>query len=425
MRVKLEDVCERGTSSLMQKDIVDKNGKYPVYGASGRIGSMETYQQEHQTVAVVKDGAGIGRTMLLPEKSSVIGTMQYLIPKNCIESEYLYYVVKYMHLEKYFSGATIPHIYFRDYKTEEFNLHDKTEQREIVSTLKRIEAIISNRQEQLTKLDELIKARFVEMFGDLVENPKQFPCVLLGSIMTVMPQNGLYKPQSAYVQDKFGTPILRIDGFYNGKVTDFNNLKRLCCTDFEKERYLLVENDIVINRVNSIEYLGKCARISGLQEDTVFESNMMRFHLDDSKVNSTYITTVLCSQYIYRQILTRAKKAVNQASINQGDVQSLNVVVPPLSLQNQFADFVAEVDKSKVEVQKALDQTHFAGAGCWYTRKGVRQYGRQNREDYQRDGRVPECCADEKAARGAVADVFRIRSAERADFQRGISEAVP
>ena len=88
MRVKLEDVCERGTSSLMQKDIVDKNGKYPVYGASGRIGSMETYQQEHQTVAVVKDGAGIGRTMLLPEKSSVIGTMQYLIPKNCIESEF-------------------------------------------------------------------------------------------------------------------------------------------------------------------------------------------------------------------------------------------------------------------------------------------------------------------------------------------------
>lgn len=236
-------------------------------------------------------------------------------------------------------------------------LPDIEQQKLALTTIHHAKNALDSRQAQLTKLDELVKARFVEMFGDLVENPKQFPCVLLGSIMTVMPQNGLYKPQSAYVQDKFGTPILRIDGFYNGKVTDFNNLKRLCCTDFEKERYLLVENDIVINRVNSIEYLGKCARISGLQEDTVFESNMMRFHLDDSKVNSTYITTVLCSQYIYRQILTRAKKAVNQASINQGDVQSLNVVVPPLSLQNQFADFVAEVDKSKVEVQKALDQT--------------------------------------------------------------------
>ena len=275
-----------------------------------------------------------------------------------ISPEYLYYLLRAKDwskgTNKAVMGATLNKATLSTIKIQ---LHEYDNQLEIVNMLNRVSSSIDFRKQQLTKLDELIKARFVEMFGDLMENPKQFPCVLLGSIMTVMPQNGLYKPQSAYVQDKFGTPILRIDGFYNGKVTDFNNLKRLCCTDFEKERYLLVENDIVINRVKSIEYLGKCARISGLQEDTVFESNMMRFHLDDSKVNSTYITTVLCSQYIYRQILTRAKKAVNQASINQGDVQSLNVVVPPLSLQNQFADFVAEVDKSKVEVQKALDQT--------------------------------------------------------------------
>lgn len=216
MRVKLEDVCERGTSSLMQKDIVDKNGKYPVYGASGRIGSMETYQQEHQTVAVVKDGAGIGRTMLLPEKSSVIGTMQYLIPKNCIESEYLYYVVKYMHLEKYFSGATIPHIYFRDYKTEEFNLHDKTEQREIVSTLKRIEAIISNRQEQLTKLDELVKARFVEMFGDPKLNPYRFPCNSLSTYITFLTSGS--RGWSQYFTDS-GEYFITIKNVKNCKIT--------------------------------------------------------------------------------------------------------------------------------------------------------------------------------------------------------------
>lgn len=266
-----------------------------------------------------------------------------------ISPEYLYYLLRAKDwskgTNKAVMGATLNKATLSTIKIQ---LHEYDNQLEIVNMLNRVSSSIDFRKQQLTKLDELAKARFVEMFGDLVENPKQFPCVLLGSIMTVMPQNGLYKPQSAYVQDKFGTPILRIDGFYNGKVTNFNNLKRLCCTDFEKERYLLVENDIVINRVNSIEYLGKCARISGLQEDTVFESNMMRFHLDDSKVNSTYITTVLCSQYIYRQILTRAKKAVNQASINQGDVQSLNVVVPPLPLQNQFADFVAEVDKSKL-----------------------------------------------------------------------------
>ena len=296
----------------------------------------------------------VGRVAVVPEMLAGICLQRSVavIKPNptIINNRYLMYQLQSMRkfLESEARGVAQKGIYLKQVGDLSVITPPLDEQYRVVDTLDHISGLIHIYQQQLTKLDELIKARFVEMFGDLVENPKQFPCVLLGSIMTVMPQNGLYKPQSAYVQDKFGTPILRIDGFYNGKVTDFNNLKRLCCTDFEKERYLLVENDIVINRVNSIEYLGKCARISGLQEDTVFESNMMRFHLDDSKVNSTYITTVLCSQYIYRQILTRAKKAVNQASINQGDVQSLNVVVPPLSLQNQFAAFVAEVDKSKL-----------------------------------------------------------------------------
>ena len=118
MKVKLEDVCERGTSNLKQSDIVNMTGKYPVYGASGYIGNVDFYHQRNPYVAVVKDGAGIGRTMLCPAKSSVIGTMQYLLPKNNVLPEYLYYVVRYMHLEKYFTGATIPHIYFKNYKNE-------------------------------------------------------------------------------------------------------------------------------------------------------------------------------------------------------------------------------------------------------------------------------------------------------------------
>ena len=299
---------------------------------------------------ILSSRAPIGKTAIAGCEMCCNQGFKNLICSDAVYNEYLYFFLKSKtdYLNSLGRGATFKEISKSIVEKVEIPLPNIEKQHQIVKELKATRNLITHRKQQLTKLDELIKARFVEMFGDLVENPKQFPCVLLGSIMTVMPQNGLYKPQSAYVQDKFGTPILRIDGFYNGKVTDFNNLKRLCCTDFEKERYLLVENDIVINRVNSIEYLGKCARISGLQEDTVFESNMMRFHLDDSKVNFTYITTVLCSQYIYRQILTRAKKAVNQASINQGDVQSLNVVVPPLSLQNQFADFVAEVDKSKL-----------------------------------------------------------------------------
>lgn len=101
MRVKLGDVCERGTSNLKLSDVSEKNGEFSVFGASGYIGSVDFYQQGYPYVAVVKDGAGIGRAMLCPGKTSVIGTMQYLLPKDNILPKYLFYVVKYMNLEKY------------------------------------------------------------------------------------------------------------------------------------------------------------------------------------------------------------------------------------------------------------------------------------------------------------------------------------
>ena len=159
MRVRLEDVCEKESSKLKQSDVIDQNGMYPVYGASGYLGNINTYQQSNYYIAVVKDGAGIGRTMLLPPESSIIGTMQYLIPKDNVLPEYLYYVVKAKHLEKYFSGATIPHIYFKDYKNEQFDLVSFEEQREIINRLKKIEIIIDNLSKNLLLLDELVKAR--------------------------------------------------------------------------------------------------------------------------------------------------------------------------------------------------------------------------------------------------------------------------
>ncbi|CBL24155.1 restriction endonuclease subunit S [Blautia obeum] len=350
MRAKLEDVCVRGSSSLKQSDVIDKTGEYPIYGAAGYIGNVDFYHQDQPYIAVVKDGAGIGRTSLYPAKSSVIGTMQYLLPKENVLPEYLCYVVKYMHLEKYFTGATIPHIYFKDYKKEEFNLDILDRQKEIVNILGRIECVISSRQQELQKLDELIKARFVEMFGDPYVNPLKWKKLKIKDAVTIEPQNGLYKPQSDYVTDGTGIPILRIDGFYDGMVTDFASLKRLKCSETERQRYLLLEDDIVINRVNSIEYLGKCAHIKELLEDTVYESNMMRMHFDPEYYNPVYICKLLCSQFIYDQIVNHAKKSVNQASINQKDVLDFNIYQPPLDLQNEFADFVHQVNKSKVVV---------------------------------------------------------------------------
>lgn len=174
MKVKLGDVCDKGSSNLKQSDVINQNGQYPVYGAAGLLGNIDSYHQDKPYVAVVKDGAGVGRVTLHPGYSSVIGTLQYLLPKENVLPEYLYYVTKHMHLEKYYTGATIPHIYFKDYKNEKFNLDTIEKQQRIVDILKKTENIIESRQQELQKLDDLIRARFVELFGDPTENPNGY-----------------------------------------------------------------------------------------------------------------------------------------------------------------------------------------------------------------------------------------------------------
>ena len=281
-----------------------------------------------------------------------------LICSDVIFNKYLFYFLKRNteYLNALGRGATFKEISKSIVENIEIPLPELSEQYEIVKILDKIRNLIRKLQRQQDKLDELVKSRFIEMFGDPMTNPYNLPKVILGSVLTIEPQNGLYKPQSDYVSDGTGIPILRIDSFYEGKVSNLSSLKRLICSEIELKRYSLYENDIVINRVNSIEYLGKCGLIQGLVENTVFESNMMRLHVDEHKFHPVYITKLLCSEFIYQQILGRAKKAVNQASINQKDVQSFVVYMPPIEQQDQFAAFVKQTDKSKLAIQKSLEK---------------------------------------------------------------------
>ena len=174
-------------------------------------------------------------------------------------------------------------------------------------------------------------------------------------MLSTEPQNGLYKPQSFYVE-KGGSPIVRVDAFQKGCIEDYSALKRLTCTSAELETYELVNNDIVINRVNgSIDRVGKIAWIRGLREPTVFESNMMRFHIDEKRMDLAFVATYLNSDDIRQQIKACARIA-NQCSINQTNVANFVIPAPPLDLQREFAGFVAQVDKSKFAVQQALDE---------------------------------------------------------------------
>ena len=365
--VKLKDVCTINMGQSPSSDSYNENGHgVPFFQGNADFG--ERYP-------VTRKWCSAPTKMAAPEDILIsvrapIGAMNYAKEECCIgrglaaltpnrekvAPEYIFWLLKSKDEELNCKGTG------STFKAIGRNILEETlvpnisleKQTECAIILEKTYRVILSRKQQLQKLDELVKARFVEMFGDPEINSFDWPVCTLKELVSFEPQNGLYKPQSAYVQDGSGFPIVRIDAFYNGRITNFSALKRLECSESEVQRYLLQENDIVINRVNSIEYLGKCAHIKGLLEETVFESNMMRLHLDDTVMNAVFATKLLCSQYIYKQIMIRAKKAVNQASINQQDVLSFRMFVPPLELQEQFAAFVEQTDKSKVVVQKAL-----------------------------------------------------------------------
>ena len=180
-KVALNKLCKKGISTLRQKDIVN-DGPYPIYGASGIVGYSSNYQNDVQYVAVVKDGAGVGRANICDARSSVLGTMQALIPVDDVECDYLLHLVRSLRLSEGFTGSTIPHIYFKDYGKRLVVERSTDEQCHIANLLNAIESRISIIDIQKDKLDELVKSRFIEMFGDPIENPFGWDTKPLGEL---------------------------------------------------------------------------------------------------------------------------------------------------------------------------------------------------------------------------------------------------
>lgn len=336
MRVRLEDVCEKESSKLKQSDVIDQNGLYPVYGASGYLGNINTYQQSNYYIAVVKDGAGIGRTMLLPPESSIIGTMQYLIPKDNVLPEYLYYVVKAKHLEKYFSGATIPHIYFKDYKNEQFDLVSFEEQREIINRLKKIEIIIDNLSKNLLLLDELVRARFVEMFGDVQDAKKHSDKQLKDICNTVTG----------------GTPSTKHAEYYNGTIPWISTVSLGPNYIDGTTAKAFITQEAVDNSATKIIPSGSIlfgTRV-GVGKASINQVEMCTnqdivaiIDLDESKYNKLYIKYVLDT---YQPYFDSIKKGATILGISSDDLKNIYIPAASLYEQNRFEKFVKQIDKS-------------------------------------------------------------------------------
>ncbi len=345
MRVKIEDVCTKGSSNLRQSDVNEQNGTFPVFGATGYLGSIDIFHQSKAYVAVVKDGAGIGRAMLLPANSSIIGTMQYLLPKENILPEYLYYVIKAKHLERYYSGATIPHIYFKDYKKEEFELFSLKKQNMIINKLKKVESIIVNQKIELELLDELVKARFVELFGDIISNDKNWNSKPLKELCDIS-RGASPRPISDYLGGTI--PWIKIGDATIGDSIYINSTKEHIIKEGVRKSRFIKKGSLIF--ANCGVSLGFCRIINF---DGCIHDGWLAFQNIDTSLNKIFLLTTINQMTGY---FRKIAPGGTQPNLNTDIVGNYIQVVPPIELQNQFADFVKEVDKSRFIIKSMIKE---------------------------------------------------------------------
>jgi len=350
---RLGDICTKGASSIAQKDLEGNHGIYPIYGASGLIKNVDFYQQEQPYVAVVKDGAGVGRVMYLPAKSSVIGTMQYIIPNKGINGKYLAYAIEYMNLAKYYTGATIPHIYFKDYCKEELPVHTQDEQENIAESLDKVSKLIALRKEQLTKLDQLVKSRFVELFGDMLLNEMEWDEVPLETLADVV--SGITKGRKVRETDLVEVPYMAVSNVKDGYI-DWTTVKTIMATKQEIEQYRLLPYDVLMTEGGDPDKLGRGAVIVAPLEKSIHQNHIFRVRLQTEIILPVFFSEYLQHQKAKRYFLRSAKQTTGIASINMKQLRALPVLVPPLELQAQFATFVEQTDKSRLTIQQSLDK---------------------------------------------------------------------
>lgn len=339
--VKLEDVCYSVASNISQKDVMMLDGSYPIYGASGLIKNINFYKSEKTYIAIVKDGSGVGRTMIMPEKSSVIGTMQYIFPRDNIDIRYLYYAIRAMDLSKYCTGIAIPHIYFKDYKKEKLNLPSISEQVNIANKLDLVQKIIDLKQQQIENLNELIKSQFADMFGDPVKNNKKWNTDAINNVAPIQNYKGTF-------ENKVWLLNLEMVEANSGKIIDYlyediDNIGNSTCT-FNEENILYSKLRPYLNKVVIPNKKGYAT------------SELVPLKPNKDELNRYFLAYLLRSDQFVQYISEKVAGA-KMPRVSMDMFRKFNLILPPLELQKKFADFAIQIDKQKTIIDKSLKET--------------------------------------------------------------------
>ena len=226
------------------------------------------------------------------------------------------------------------------------------EQQSIAETLDTIERIIINRKEELLKLDELIKARFVELFGDMTVNPNGWEVVPLGKVCDV--RDGTHDSPKYFTE---GYPLVTSKNVTSGKI-DFSDCNLICEEDYKKinERSKVDFGDILMPMIGTV---GKPVIVDMDAEFAIKNVALIKFY-KGSQVTNIFVKALLQSDYFDRAVISKIRGGT-QKFIALGDIRKLEICLPPMFVQEEFAIFVSQTDKSKIVWLKApniINYTH-------------------------------------------------------------------
>lgn len=329
-----------------------------------------------------------------------------------IYSKYLAYCLLY-NRKKLISIANAPVVpIINKTQFEEFEVYideDKERQLKVIELLDTIDSIIDLKQKQIKDFDLLIKSQFMDMFGEPIKNSKNWE---IGTIRDVVSEVRYGTSRPAVEGGKY--KYLRMGNItYNGYL-DLTNLKSIDIPDLEIEKCIVQKGDVLFNRTNSKELVGKTC-VFNLDEPMVIAGYIIRIRVN-KKVIPVYLSAVLNSQYGKQTLFDMCKAIVGQANINAQELQNIRLCIPPIALQNQFASFVQQVEKSKLAVQKSLEELETLKQALMQQYFGRKEEGK-NLED---TGIKPIVLEEIKkfAKKNGIKKVILFGSRARKDFER-------
>lgn len=345
---KIKDICYKESSNIAQNKIVELDGDYPVYGASGFIQNVDFYQRDTNYIGVVKDGSGVGRVNIYPAFSSLLGTLQYILPKNGFHINYVAYALKSLNLSKYASGAAIPHIYFKDYGEEVIPVPPLPVQERIVSELDLLSGIIEKKREQLKELDALAQSIFYDMFGDPITNEKGWEVKKLGEEFNIS-SGGTPDTKNTLYWDGgniswIGSNLCRNEIIYknDGKYITDSGLSNSSAKIYQEGYVLVALVGATIGKVSLLKF------------QTATNQNVAGINVPQNiGYTSEFIFYLI--QNLYELFMSIGDGKFKMANLSF--IRSLPLLSPPLPLQRQFASKIEAIERQKVLIKQSISET--------------------------------------------------------------------